>query len=88
MKKYKISIEKGLAEIEKLLRDDGHDVVYMGEGDIGADVAIISGVDTVFEEIENVQCMFNGKEDSEMLVINVSNLTPEEVLEKVRNNNC
>lgn len=88
MKKYKISIQKGLDQIESLLKADGHEVLHMGEGDIGSDITIMSGVDTVYEEIENKQCMYNGKEDHEMLVINASNLSPEEVLEMVKNNNC
>ncbi len=88
MKKYKISIQKGLDEIERLLRDAGHEVLYMGEGDIGADVTIMNGVDTVYEEIENSQCMYNGNEDHQMLVINATNYSPQEVLELVNNNKC
>lgn len=88
MKKYKISIQKGLDEIENLLRKEGHELVYMGEGDIGSDITIMNGVDTVYEEIENKQCMFNGSKEHEMLVINASNLTPEEVLDMVSNNHC
>ena len=88
MKKYKISIQSGLDEIENLLKKDGHEVLHMGEGDIGSDISIMNGVDTVYEEIENKQCMYNGNDEHEMLVINASNLTPQEVLEIVNYNKC
>lgn len=88
MKKYKISIQKGLNEIEELLKSNGHDVRYMGEGDIGSDISIMNGVDTVYEEIEDKQCMYNGNSEHEMLVINASKLTPAQVLDMVNNNKC
>lgn len=88
MKKYKISIQKGLTEIEDLLKREGHEVVYMGENDLNADITVMNGVDTVYEEIENAQCMYNGNEEHQMLVINATNLSPEKVLDMIRNNHC
>jgi hypothetical protein len=41
VKKYKISIQKGIPDIEKALREAGHEVVYYGDHDMDADVTII-----------------------------------------------
>ncbi len=88
MKKYKISIQKGIPDIEKALREAGHEVVYYGDHDMDADVTIICDVDEAYEEIEPVQCHIGKDEEHGMLVIDATNMTPEQVLKHVENNSC
>ncbi len=87
MKKYTISIQSGLHEIEKRLVEEGHTLVPYDQAGMKADVVIISGVDSAYEEIETAQCRL-AHEDKENLLINASNLTPDQVINYVNTNPC
>ena len=88
MRKQKISIQPGLEAIESVLIREGYEVVHFGENDLDADVTVMSGVDTTWEEIEDAQCMYDGKKEHEMLVINAGEMSPDKVLDLIRNNQC
>jgi phage-related minor tail protein len=77
----KISIQPGMTNIEKLLRDEGYEVVNFGKNDMDANVSIINDVDMAYEEIDPVQ--FHGKQ----LVINADNMTPEMILTAIQKGN-
>lgn len=82
MKKLKISIQDGLQEVTDKLKDAGHEVFHFGEGGLHADVTIITGVDSEYEEINNSQIMKNGPDEC-MLVINATGMNPDQVLAEV-----
>jgi len=89
MKNYKIAIQNGLNDIENALKTEGYDVVPYLEAGLQADICIISGVDSEYEEIETAQCRLRGSgEDDQMLLINASGLSPEQVVKYVKNNRC
>lgn len=89
MKNYKIAIQAGLNDIESILKNEGYNVVPYLEAGLQADVCIISGVDSEYEEIETAQCRLKGSDvDDQMLLINASGLSPEQVLNYIKNNNC
>lgn len=88
MKSKKISIQKGLNDIEQLLVNSGYEVVSIGQNDDDAAVTIFTGVDNAYEEIEPAQCRFSGDSEHEMLVINASGMTPDQVLNLIKNNHC
>ncbi|MDK2918687.1 MAG: hypothetical protein PWQ37_1420 [Candidatus Petromonas sp.] len=53
-----------------------------------ADITIISGIDSEYEEIETTQCRVCGPNDKQMLLIDATRLTPEKVLEYVKTIRC
>ena len=89
MKNFKIAIQAGLNDIESALKNEGYNVVPYLEAGLQADVCIISGVDSEYEEIETAQCRLRGTgADDQMLLINASGLSPDQVLNYVKNNKC
>lgn len=74
----KISIQPGMADVEKFLKTEGYEVVKYGHNDMDAQVTIINDVDMAYEEIEPVE--FHGKQ----LVINADNMTPEMILATIQ----
>lgn len=88
MNRNKISIQAGLPEIEQRLRDEGYEVVHFGENDLDAGVSILCGVDEAYEEIQPSECRFSGDDAHDMLVINATNMSPDDVLNLIRKNPC
>ena len=88
MKTYTIAVQDGLDEIKAALQEKGHAIVTYAEAATTADIAVISGIDSAYEEIETSQCMIQNGEGGEMLLINATGLSPEQVLERVERNNC
>ena len=86
MKNPIISIQKGLDEYKAALEAEGYEVHYSGYDDSKANVTIISGIDEAYEEIEPCECHPDG--DSCMLVLDVSNMSIEEVLKTVKTKEC
>ncbi len=74
----KISVQPGMADVEKLLKTEGYEVVKYGHGDMDAHVTIINDVDMAYEEIEPVQ------QHGKQLVINADNMTPEMILTTIQ----
>ncbi len=74
----KISVQPGMADVEKLLKTEGYEVVKYGHNDMDAHVTIINDVDMAYEEIEPVEV--HGKQ----LVINADNMTPEMILTTIQ----
>lgn len=87
MKKHTISIQGGLQEIEKRLITEGHTLVPYDQAGLDADVVIISGVDSEYEEIEDAQCRM-GLNNSEHLLINATKLTPDQVVKYIEDYQC
>lgn len=88
MKTYTIAIQAGLEPIKALLQEKGHTVIPYPEEKPTADIAIVSGIDSAYEEIETAQCMVKDPEGRELLLINATGLTPEQVLYHVEHNLC
>jgi hypothetical protein len=86
MKNPIISIQKGLDEYKAALEAEGYAVHYSGYDDSKANVTIISGIDEAYEEIEPSECHPDG--DSCLLVLDVSNMSIEEVLKTVKTKEC
>jgi len=86
MKDPIISIQKGLDEYKEALEAEGFEVHYSGYEDSKANVTLISGIDEAWEEIEPSECHPNG--DYCMLVLDVSNMSVEEVVETVKSKEC
>ncbi len=88
MKTYTIAVQDGLDEIKAALQEKGHVIIAYAEAASTTDIAVISGIDSAYEEIETSQCMIRNGEGGEMLLINATGLSPEQVLERVERNNC
>lgn len=74
----KVSIQPGMTDVEKMLRNEGYEVVKFGHNDMDANVSIINDVDMAYEEIDPVQ--LHGKQ----LVINADTMSPEKILEAIK----
>jgi cephalosporin hydroxylase len=81
MNKIKIEVQNGLDELMVSLTNEGFDVYKYGEAGLDADVTIITGIDEAYEEIEPAQFHKNGKK--QMLVIDATNRTTQDVLTRV-----
>jgi cephalosporin hydroxylase len=81
MNTVKIAIQRGLEEVKKVLITEGFDVRDYESAGLDADVTIITGVDEAYEEIQPAEYHSNGKKN--MLVIDATNSTPEEILKRV-----
>lgn len=88
MKTYTIAVQDGLESIKSLLQEKGHTIVPYAQVGHNADIAVVSGIDSAYEEIETAQCMIKDPEGHEMLLINATGLTPEQVLGHVERNQC
>lgn len=88
MKTHTIAVQDGLEPIKSLLKEKGYLIVPYQDVGHAADIVVISGIDSAYEEMETAQCMIKAADGSEMLVINATSLTPEEVLHHVENNLC
>jgi hypothetical protein len=88
MKTYRIAVQDGLEPIKELLKSKGHEILPYDQAGKNADIAIMSGVDSTYEEMETAQCMIHNPEGSEVLLINATGLTPEQVLNYVEHNLC
>lgn len=88
MKTYTIAVQDGLEEIKTALKEKGHTIVPYVEAAHSADIAIVSGVDSAYEEIETAQCMIKDTAGHEVLLINATGMTTEQVLTRVENNAC
>lgn len=86
MKNPIISIQKGLENYKEALLEEGYEVHYSGYDDGEANVTIISGVDEAWEEIEPSECHPNG--DKCMLVLDVTNMSVEDVLKTIKTKEC
>lgn len=81
MKKIKVAVQNGLAEVEARLSQEGFDVYKYGKAGLDADITIITGIDEAYEEIQPVQCHSNGKKS--MLVVDATNATTNEIMKRV-----
>lgn len=88
MKTYTIAVQDGLESIKTLLAQKGHTVVPYLEAGLSADIAVVSGIDSAYEEIEDAQCLIRDSKGGEILLINAASLTPEQVLYHVEHNRC
>lgn len=88
MKTYTIAIQDGLEDVKAALREKGHTIVPYVEAAHSADIAIVSGIDAAYEEMETSQCMIKDKDGSEMLLVNATGMTPEQVVNRVEHNLC
>jgi len=82
MKKLKIAIQDGLQELADKLTNEGHEVIHFGDGGLHADVTIISGVDSAYEEINSSQLMKNGPHEC-MLVINATDMSHDQIIAEI-----
>lgn len=80
-KPRKIAVQHGMARTRERLENLGYDVVPADENVPGVRVSIIRSGDAAYEEIEPVS--FYGTGDKEMVVLDASQLSPEEVLKYV-----
>lgn len=87
MKNLKISIQNGLNDIKERLIQEGHEVHSFEEIGMKADVVVITGVDSAYEEIETAQCRLS-TDGVEVLLINASDLTPEQVVNYLNSHCC
>lgn len=88
MKTYRIAVQDGLESVVELLKSKGHEIVPYATAGLSADVAVISGVSAEYEEMETAQCMIRDAEGDQVLVVNASGLTPEQVLNHIENHPC
>lgn len=88
MKTYTIAVQDGLEPIKALLREKGHTIVPYQEINHSAEIAVVSGIDSAYEEIETAQCLIKDPAGHELLLINATSLTPEQVLHHVEHNLC
>ena len=86
MKNPIISIQRGLNEYKEALEAEGYEVHVSGSEDAKANVALISGIDEAYEGIEPNECRPNT--DACMLVLDVSNMSIEEVLKTIKTKEC
>lgn len=78
MKRYRIAVEKGLSNIEQMLKEEGYDVGDVDDLGSYADAVIITGMD------EDVAGYANILTDG--IVVDASGRQPEEVLYEIERN--
>jgi len=88
MKTYTIAVQDGLEPIKALLMEKGHTVVPYLEAGLAADIAVVTGIDSAYEEIDDAQCLIRDSSGGEILLINAAAMTPEQVLYHVEHNRC
>lgn len=80
-KPKKIALQHGMERTREKLIELGYDVVPADESFPGVRVSIIRSGDAAYEEIEPVS--FYGTGDNEMVVLDASQLSPEELVKYV-----
>jgi len=78
VKRYRIAVEKGLSNIEQMLKEEGYDVGDVDDLGSYADAVIITGMD------EDVAGYANILTDG--IVVDASGRQPEEVLYEIERN--
>ena len=86
MKNPIISIQRGLNEYKEALEAEGYEVHDSGSEDAKANVALISGIDQAYEGIESHEC--HPTTVACMMVLDVSNMSIEEVLKILKTKDC
>lgn len=77
----KIAVQAGMSQIETLLKDKGYHVVPYGDSDQEVKITIINDVVEEYEEIDPVT--FYGPEGSEMVLLDGSKLSSDDILKYV-----
>lgn len=77
----KIAIQTGLKSLEELLKAKGYDVVPFRESGLGVKISIVNDIDEAYEEIDPVT--FYGPEGDEMVLLNATQLSEEDILRYV-----
>lgn len=77
----KIAIQTGLKTLEELLKNKGYDVVPFRESGLGVKISILTDIDEAYEEIDPVT--FYGPEGDEMVLLNATQLSEEDILRYV-----
>lgn len=77
----KIAIQTGLKTLEELLKNKGYNVVPFRESGLGVKISIVTDIDEAYEEIDPVT--FYGPEGDEMVILNATQLSEEDILRYV-----
>lgn len=80
-KPQRVSLQKGLEAIREKLTAKGYDVVDYGEDGKNVKVTVINNVEGAYEEIDPVS--FFGEGDNEMVVLDASKLTEDQIMKYV-----
>lgn len=78
MTNLKIAVQEDLHELTDLLKSNGYNVVKVKESGLDADVSIIDDVDMEYEEMQPIEIV--GEGEKQMVVINASHVTNDEIL--------
>ncbi len=74
----KIAIGAGMAHLEEKLMSKGYDVVPYRDSGMDIKIAIVNDIDEEYEEIDPVT--FYGNGESEMILLNASRLSEDQVM--------
>ena len=77
----KIAVQTGLDDIMTILKEKNYDVVPYKEGGTDIKITILNDIDEEYEEIDPV--CFMGEGDDEMVLLDASRLSQEDVIKYV-----
>lgn len=88
-KSYTIAIQPGMNEIAEFLMEKGHKICKDGTCGFEPDVTLISGINMEWEEMDPHECrIIDDESQRKMLLMNITGMSNEEVLEKIDRNIC
>jgi len=86
---YTIATQPGMDDVAEFLISKGHKVCKSGVCGIEPEITLISGINMEWEQMDANQCLIVDDEgDRKMLLVNITGLSNEEILEKIDNNYC
>ncbi|MBK5252630.1 MAG: YkuS family protein [Peptostreptococcaceae bacterium] len=88
-KVYTIATQPGMDEVSKFLIAQGHIVCKDGTCGIKPDITLLSGIDMEWEQMNADECLIiDDESNKKMLLVNITGLSNEEILEKINTNYC
>jgi len=86
---YTIALQPGMDKLADFLSGKGHKVCKSGACGIEPEITLISGVNMEWEQMDSNQCrIVDDESDRKMLLVNITGLSNDEILEKIDNNYC
>jgi hypothetical protein len=88
-KVYTIATQPGMDKVAEFLSSQGHKICKDGTCGINPDITLISGINMEWEQMNTNECrIIDDENNKKMLLVNITGLSNEEVLEKINTNYC
>jgi len=86
---YTIAVQAGMDDVAEFLSGKGHKICKDGTCGIHPDITLISGINMEWEQMEANECrIIDDSNDKKMLLVNITGLSNDEILEKIDTNYC